>query len=154
MCGEFPESSKKIWRFLEATQIKTDERERHKYFRHISKVHVVDGLFPHGLSGFFFGLLVHTRYCTFSIFIVRTLILFLFLFFVPEVFIFSFLLLFFVILQRFLAITRNFVQPLLVAPCECTVLVTLMFLLQELRRTAPPLTKSRLFFMRCEGVLR
>lgn len=37
MCSDFPESSKKIWRYLEATQIKTDERERHKYFRHISK---------------------------------------------------------------------------------------------------------------------
>ncbi|CAN0503761.1 unnamed protein product, partial [Scytosiphon promiscuus] len=37
MCSGFPESSKKIWRYLEATQIKTDERERHKYFRHISK---------------------------------------------------------------------------------------------------------------------
>lgn len=43
MCSEFPESSKKIWRYLEATQIKTDERERHKYFRHISKV----GCLPH-----------------------------------------------------------------------------------------------------------
>lgn len=44
MCGDFPESCKKIWRYLEATQIKTDERERYKYFRHISKV----GWVPHG----------------------------------------------------------------------------------------------------------
>lgn len=41
MCSDFPESSKKIWRYLEATQIKTDERERHKYFRHISKVRLM-----------------------------------------------------------------------------------------------------------------
>lgn len=38
LCGEFAECSKKIWRYLEATQIKFDERERYKFFRHISKV--------------------------------------------------------------------------------------------------------------------
>lgn len=38
LCGDFPEASKKSWRFFEATQIKFDERQRHKFFRHISKV--------------------------------------------------------------------------------------------------------------------
>lgn len=35
---DFPDCAKKSWRYLEATQIKLDERERYKYFRHISKV--------------------------------------------------------------------------------------------------------------------
>lgn len=35
---DFPECAKKGWRYLEASQIKFDERERYKYFRHISKV--------------------------------------------------------------------------------------------------------------------
>eukprot|EP00752_Nemacystus_decipiens_P008292 g7413.t1 len=34
---DFPECARKSWRYLEATQIKFDERERYKYFRHISK---------------------------------------------------------------------------------------------------------------------
>ncbi|CAN0423572.1 unnamed protein product, partial [Hapterophycus canaliculatus] len=34
---EFPECVRKAWRFLEASQISFDERERDKYFRHISK---------------------------------------------------------------------------------------------------------------------
>lgn len=38
---DFPECAKKGWRYLEATQIKFDERERYKYFRHISKVGAV-----------------------------------------------------------------------------------------------------------------
>ncbi|CAM9442144.1 unnamed protein product [Scytosiphon promiscuus] len=37
LCEEFPESSRKAWRYLEASQISFDERERDKYFRHISK---------------------------------------------------------------------------------------------------------------------
>lgn len=37
LCEEFGDCSKKIWRYLEASQIKFDERERYKFFRHISK---------------------------------------------------------------------------------------------------------------------
>lgn len=56
MCSDFPESSKKIWRYLEATQIKTDERERYKYFRHISKVRVM--VFPMVVFAFFTNLFI------------------------------------------------------------------------------------------------
>ncbi|CAN0467089.1 unnamed protein product, partial [Ectocarpus sp. 12 AP-2014] len=37
LCEDFPVCASKGWRYLEATQIKFDERERDKYFRHISK---------------------------------------------------------------------------------------------------------------------
>lgn len=51
LCQEFGDCSKKIWRYLEATQIKFDERERYRFFRHISKAREIKYL--HDSSSFF-----------------------------------------------------------------------------------------------------
>lgn len=63
---DFPECAKKSWRYLEASQIKFDERERYKYFRHISKVRLVFPLLPFGVDSS--GL----RYCPYIAYVEPT----------------------------------------------------------------------------------